>query len=54
MTFSEAWNRLLPIACISVASCAILKNVEAGHAWQAAFNSLFFLYAVAVTMSRMK
>lgn len=54
MSFSEVWNKLLPIAGISAASCAILKNVEAGHAWQAALNSLILLYVVAVTMSRMK
>jgi len=54
MSFSEVWNKLLPIAGVSAASCAILKSVEAGHAWQAAINSLLLLYAVAVTMSRMK
>ena len=48
MSFSEVWNKLLPIAGISAASCAILKSAEAGHAWQAALSSLFLLYVVAL------
>ena len=54
MTFSEIWNKLLPIATVGVASCALMKTIEAGQAWRASLLGLFLLYSVAVTLSRMK
>jgi hypothetical protein len=47
-------NRLLPLAGIGVASCALMKTMEAGWPWSAALNGLFLGYCVAVAMSRMK
>ena len=51
---SKHLNRILPVAGVGVASCALMKTIEAGHAWSAAFNALFLLYSVAVAFSRMK
>jgi len=47
-------NRILPVVGVGVASCALMKTIEVGHAWSAAFNALFLLYSAAVTFSRMK
>ena len=51
---SKELNKILPVVGIGVASCALMKTIEAGYAWSAAFNALFLLYSAAVAMSRMK
>ena len=52
--FSKIWNKLLPVTAVGVASCALLKTAETGNAFGAAINAIFLLYAIAITMSRMK
>ena len=47
-------NRLLPLMGIGVASCALMKTMEAGWPWSAAFNGLFLGYCVALARSMMK
>lgn len=47
-------NRILPVAGVGVASCALMKAIEMGHVWSAAFSALFLLYSAAVAFSRMK
>lgn len=51
---SKHLNRILPVAGVGVASCALMKTIEAGHAWSAAFNALFLVYSAAIAMSRMR
>ena len=47
-------NRLLPLMGIGAASCALMKTIEVGWPWSAAFNGLFLGYCVAIALSRMK
>lgn len=51
---SKELNKILPVAGVGVASCALMKTIEAGWPWSAAFNALFLLYSAAVAFSRMK
>lgn len=51
---SKELNKILPLIGVGVASCALMKTIEVGHAWSAAFNALFLVYSAAIAMSRMK
>lgn len=51
---SKELNKILPVIGVGVASCALMKTIEAGHAWGVALNALFLVYSTAITMSRMK
>lgn len=51
---SKELNKIWPIIGVSATSCALMKTIEMGHAWSAAFNVLFLVYCAAVAMSRMK
>lgn len=51
---SKGLARILPVVGIGVASCALLKTIEAGWPWCAAFNGLFLGYCAAVVLSRMR
>ena len=51
---SKHLNRILPVIGVGVASCALMKTIEVGHAWSAAFNALFLMYSAAVAFSRMR
>ena len=47
-------NKILPVASVIAASCALMKTIETAHPWSAALAALFLIYSVAVTFSRMK
>lgn len=51
---SKELSKILSVVGVGVASCALLKTLEAGWPWCAAFNGLFLGYCVAVVLYRMK
>ena len=54
LTFTSAWNKLLPIVGICISSCATFEAAKHGDATAATALILALLFAVCVTLSRMK
>lgn len=52
--FLKELSKVLPTVGIGVASCALLKTIEAGWTWCAAFNGLFLGYCIAVVLYKMR